>query len=169
MDAPNKPRRFGSRSGQTMLEYAILYVGVIIPLTFGVIYLAEMLWVWHSVVDYTRDGARYASVHCYESSGQNVISYMQANVPLMIDADQFQSGLAQIVVNYYAEDGRLPAGRGHRQRHELSFHPVCEFYWLAARDDSGFPDLARHGEQRMRSGTAGVFPMRKRILCPSFY
>jgi hypothetical protein len=104
MRVPNKRGRFGSRSGQTMTEYSILYAGVIIPLTFGVIFLAEMLWVWHSVVDFTRDGARYASTHCYESSGQNVISYMQSTVPLMIDMDQFQQGLAQIVVQYYAED-----------------------------------------------------------------
>ncbi len=102
MGAPNK--RFGSRSGQTMLEYTIIYVGVLIPLTFGVIFLGEMLWVWHSVVDFTRDGARYASTHCYESNGANVISYMQANVPLMIDMDQFQQGLAQINVQYYGED-----------------------------------------------------------------
>jgi len=104
MDASNKRRRFGSRSGQTMLEYSLIYVGVLIPLTFGVIFMAEMLWVWHSVVDFTRDGARYASVHCYESSGQNVISYMQTTTPLMIDMDQFQQGLAQINVQYYAED-----------------------------------------------------------------
>ena len=30
-----------------------------------VIFVAEMLWVWHSVVDFTRDGARYAATHCW--------------------------------------------------------------------------------------------------------
>jgi hypothetical protein len=97
-------RRFGSRSGQTIVEYALLYVGVILPLTFAIIFIGEMLWVWHSVVDYTRDGARYAASHCWQSDGQNVMNYMQTHVPRMIDMDQFQQGLAQINVNYYAAD-----------------------------------------------------------------
>ena len=83
-------------SGQTFVEYGILYVSVIVPLTFAILFLAELLWVWHSVVDYTRDGARYASTHCWESGGQNVIDYMRSHVPLMIDMDQFQQGQAQI-------------------------------------------------------------------------
>ena len=44
-------------SGQTAVEYGILYAGVIVPFTFAIIFVAEMLWVWHSVVDFTRDGA----------------------------------------------------------------------------------------------------------------
>jgi TadE-like protein len=92
------------QSGQTLVEYAVLYIGVIVPLTFGILYLAQMLWVWHSVVDFTRDGARYASTHCWQSDGQNVISYMQSHVPLMIDMDQFQQGQAVITVNFYAAD-----------------------------------------------------------------
>jgi hypothetical protein len=91
-------------SGQTFVEYGILYVSVIVPLTFAILFLAELLWVWHSVVDYTRDGARYASTHCWESGGQNVIDYMRSHVPLMIDMDQFQQGQAQINVTYYAAD-----------------------------------------------------------------
>jgi TadE-like protein len=97
-------RRFGSRSGQTAVEYAILYAGVVLPLTFAVIFAAEMLWVWHSVVDFTRDGARYASTHCWQSNSQNVITYMQTHVPRMIDMDQFQQGPAQINVQYFAAD-----------------------------------------------------------------
>ncbi len=93
------------RAGQATLEYALLYVSVILPLTFGIIFVAQMLWVWHSVVDYTRDGARYAATHCYEGdTGPNVISYMQSKVPLMIDQDQFRLGNAQINVNYFAKD-----------------------------------------------------------------
>ena len=49
------------------LEFALLYAGVMLPLTFMVIFVAEMLWVWHSVIDFTRDGARYAATHCWQS------------------------------------------------------------------------------------------------------
>ena len=91
-------------SAQTMIEYGILYIAVIVPLTFGIMFLAEMLWVWHSIVDLTRDGARYATTHCWTSDGSNVITYMQTHVPLMIDMSQFQQGPAQINVTYYAAD-----------------------------------------------------------------
>ena len=91
-------------SGQTAVEYGILYAGVIVPLTFAIIFVAEMLWVWHSVVDFTRDGARYAATHCWSAEGQNVTAYMQTHVPRMIDMDQFQQGQAQIAVNYYSRD-----------------------------------------------------------------
>src|SRR6266849_3340200 len=93
---PTSLRR--SESGQTAVEYGILYAGVIVPLTFAIIFVAEMLWVWHSVVDFTRDGARYAATHCWSADGQNVTAYMQTHVPRMIDMDQFQQGPAQIAV-----------------------------------------------------------------------
>lgn len=92
------------RAGQTMVEFALLYTGVIIPLTFGIIFVSEMLWVWHSVAELTRDGARYAATHCYQAGGANVIGYMQANVPRMIDQDQFRLGGASINISYYAKD-----------------------------------------------------------------
>lgn len=97
-------RRFRRQSGQTVVEFALLYTGVIIPLTFGIIFISQMLWVWHSVVEFTRDGARYAATHCYQSGGPNVITYMQANVPLMVDQNQFRLGGATINVTYYAKD-----------------------------------------------------------------
>ncbi len=90
--------------GQATVEYAIVLAAVIIPVTFGILYLSEMLWVWHSVTDFTRNGARYAATHCWESNADNVTSYMKTNVPLMIDQDQFQNGTADIQVNYYAID-----------------------------------------------------------------
>lgn len=97
-------RRLRDESGQTMVEYGVLYLGVIVPLTFAIIFLGEMLWVWHSVVDFTRDGARYAASHCWQSNGQNVITYMQTHVPRMIDMEQFQQGPAQINVEFFAAD-----------------------------------------------------------------
>jgi hypothetical protein len=90
-------------------EFALLWAGVGLPLTFMLIVVAQMLWIWHSVVDFTRDGARYAATHCYTGDGSNVVSYMQANVPAMIDQNQFQNGAAGISVQYWTanSDGSL--------------------------------------------------------------
>jgi Flp pilus assembly protein TadG len=98
-----EPRR--NRKGQAVLEFVFLYGGVILPLTFGIIYVAEMYWVWHSMVEFTRDGARYAATHCYQTDTQNVITYMQTHVPVNVDQAQFQvGGSALIVVNYQQLD-----------------------------------------------------------------
>src|SRR5207245_1911747 len=101
-----RPRTRGStlQSGQATIEYAILYAGVILPLTFAIVFAAEMLWVWHSVVDFTRDGARYATTHCWTANGDNVMTYMRSHVPRMIDMDQFQQGQAEIAVRYLSRD-----------------------------------------------------------------
>lgn len=97
-------RRRGNRSGQASIEFALLYGGVVLPLTFMIIFIAEMLWIWHSVADYTRDGARYAATHCWMPDGSNVVQYMEATAPPMIDRAQFQSGAAGITVQYFALD-----------------------------------------------------------------
>src|SRR5215470_14965232 len=93
-----------SSAGQTTIEFVLAYAGVLFPLTCGLIYISQLLWVWHSVVDFTRQGAGYASTHCWQSSAGNVIDFMRSNVPLMPDRDQFQTGLAEIMVNYYSKD-----------------------------------------------------------------
>jgi hypothetical protein len=97
-------QRTHKKSGQALLEFALVYVGVVVPLTFGIIFLSEMLWTWHSVVELNRDVARYAATHCYQGDTQNVISYMQTHVPRMIDQEQFQQGQATLAVNYFARD-----------------------------------------------------------------
>lgn len=91
-------------SGQSTIEYAILLGGVIVPFVFGVMYVAQMLWIWHSVGELARAGATYAATHCWQASGDNVLTYMRTNVPPMIDEAQFQTGGATIQVNYYAKD-----------------------------------------------------------------
>jgi Flp pilus assembly protein TadG len=105
-----------ARSGQAALEFAMIYAAVLLPLTFGIVFVSEMYWVWHSMVEFTRDGARYASTHCWQSGADNVLSYMYANVPGTIDRNQFQgTGSAQIVVQYYQRDpatGQLSAFAG---------------------------------------------------------
>src|SRR5258708_915318 len=100
----NIPACQSRASGQSTVEYAILTAGVIIPLTFGIIYLAQILWIWHSATALTRDGALYAATHCWQADGGNVSTYMKSNVPLMIDQDQFKNGTAEIQVNYYSND-----------------------------------------------------------------
>ena len=55
--------RLKAGRGQASLEFALLYAGVILPLTFMIVFVAEMLWVWHSVTDFTRDGATRTPHH----------------------------------------------------------------------------------------------------------
>jgi len=97
-------RRRRRQSGQAAIEFAVLYAGVVLPLTFMIIFVAEMLWIWHSMNGYTRDVARYAATHCWMADGSNVNAYITANVPAMIDQNQFQSGQATMQVSYFAVD-----------------------------------------------------------------
>lgn len=96
--------------GQATLEFALLFAGVIAPMTFGIIFVAQLLWVWHSMVEFTREGARYATTHCWQQDSANVLAYMTTHVPVNVDQAQFQQGPAQIIVNYYTvnpDDGTL--------------------------------------------------------------
>jgi len=97
-------RRRRADSGAGLTEFAVLYSSVVLPLTFMIVVVSEMLWIWHSVADFTRDGARYAATHCWLPDASNVVSYMEANVPLMIDQAQFQAGTAGIAVDYMQQD-----------------------------------------------------------------
>ena len=65
--------------GQSSLEFVIAYAGVLIPLTFAIIFTAQILWIWHSVNDFTRRGADYAATHCWTSGGGNVVNFMRTN------------------------------------------------------------------------------------------
>jgi hypothetical protein len=86
-----------------MVEFAMLFAGLILPMSMMVVFTAQMLWVWNSAVDFTREGARYAATHCYQG-GTNVISWMAANTPIMFDRQQFRDGQAEIEVTYYGRD-----------------------------------------------------------------
>ncbi len=97
-------RRSNPRSGQAVIEFALLYGGVVLPLTFMTIFVCQMLWIWHSMNGFTRDVARYAATHCWLSDNSNVTAYVQANVPPMIDQNQFQTGQATLQVLYFAQD-----------------------------------------------------------------
>jgi hypothetical protein len=95
---------FRRESGQTVVEWALIYVGVIMPLMMALIFTAELLWVWHSVVEFTREGARYAATHCWQASADNVLSYMRSHIPGTIDMDQFRDGPAEILVQYFSRN-----------------------------------------------------------------
>jgi len=93
-----------SESGQATVEYALTFAGIMMPMTFMIIFTAQLLWVWHSIVDYTRAGAHYATTHCWQASADNVTAYMRANVPAMVDQDQFRNGSAELTVRYFSRD-----------------------------------------------------------------
>jgi hypothetical protein len=93
-----------SRRGQSTIEFALVYAGVMFPLMFALIYTSQLLWIWHGVNDFTRRGAGYASSHCWESSGGNVLEYMRSHLPPVIDQNQFEAGPAEITVSYFATD-----------------------------------------------------------------
>ncbi|HLK62829.1 MAG TPA: hypothetical protein VKU19_05295 [Bryobacteraceae bacterium] len=96
------------RSGQALSEFVVLYAGVVLPLTFMIVFVAEMLWVWHGVNDFTRDGARYASTHCWTSDGSNVLAYMESHVPAILDRSVFENGDAGISIQYFTDGGVTP-------------------------------------------------------------
>ncbi len=99
---------FRSCRGQATVETALVLIVGILPLTFGLIAFAEIVWTYHALATVTRQGARYASTHCWEdSSGSNVVSWMQANAPAFPDRSQLVSGSVQILVQYWTHDPAL--------------------------------------------------------------
>jgi hypothetical protein len=101
-------RKAGSarQSGAVSLEFVLAFGGLLLPATLALIFTSQLLWIWHSVNEFTRMGASYAATHCWETSAANVIGFMQANVPLMVDRAQFQNGggTVAIGVSYFSED-----------------------------------------------------------------
>ena len=97
-------KRRNRESGQAATEFAVLYAAVILPLTFMIVFVAEMLWIWHSAVDFTREGARYAATSCWalDGSASNVLGHMQSVEPNVMK--QFQSAGAQIQVAYFTQN-----------------------------------------------------------------
>jgi hypothetical protein len=94
------------RSGQAAIEFALLYSAVVLPLTFMLIFVSEMLWTWHTAVDFTGAIAQFAATHCWQSDdpGGNVVTWATTHVPPMIDRAQFQSNAAGIAVAYFTQN-----------------------------------------------------------------
>jgi len=99
MGCPGRTRR-----GQATVEFALVYGLVLLPLTFMFVFACELLWVWHSVAEWTRAGAKYASTRCFQQDGENVKQWMRANVPAVVDRDRFGSGEVEINVEYFSAD-----------------------------------------------------------------
>ena len=102
----------GVEAGQAAIEFVVTLGGLVLPLTFAIVFTAQLLWIWHSSIDFTRQGARYATTHCWQGNGENVVAWMRANVPLMIDMQQFQGGPVEIAVEYFERNpdtGQLEA------------------------------------------------------------
>lgn len=97
-------RRKRNESGAATVEFALTYIGLIVPVTFAIVFTAQLLWVWHSAIEWTREGARYAATHCWQADGSNVTTYMKANVPVNVDQAQFANGPAEISVTFYSRD-----------------------------------------------------------------
>ena len=98
------------RRGQATLEFALTFAAITMPMTAAIIFTSQLLWVWHSVTEWTRAGAQYAVTHCWNGSGENVATWMRQNVPPNVDSPQFQQGGATIEVRYFqrnAETGQM--------------------------------------------------------------
>ena len=94
----------GRRRGQSTIEVVLAYGAVLLPLTFALVFTTQLLWIWHGVNDFTREGASYAATHCWTNSAQNVLEFMRTHVPPMVNRDQFQNGPAELSVTYFAKD-----------------------------------------------------------------
>lgn len=99
-----------AQGGQAAIEWALTYLGLVLPLTMMLYHGANLLWVWNTMVDFTRLGAQYAVTHCWEPGGSNVVNWMRQNTPPVFDRDQFRDGGVEIEVTYFArnaESGEL--------------------------------------------------------------
>ncbi len=92
------------RRGQSVTEFALVYGLVLLPLSFMFVFGCQLLWVWHSVAEWTRAGAKYAATHCFQSDGGNVKQWMREHVPLMVDLNRFREGEVEINVEYFSAD-----------------------------------------------------------------
>src|SRR5579871_5313600 len=153
------------RKGQSTVEFILAFGAILLPMTFMLIFVSQLLWVWHSVNEFTREGASYASSHCWESSGQNVVDFMRANVPPMVMGDQVQSGPAHISVAYFSQDDTGQLGRRrlqhllrtrcrHRQHQWLPIRQFPDVGWAAPHHCPEPPSFAPHGERRLQCGYA---------------
>jgi hypothetical protein len=91
--------------GQASVEMALALVFVVLPLTLMLIGLIEIAWTYHALATITRQGARYAANHCWQdSSGSNVVTWMQENSPMFPDRQQLITGGIQVEVAYWRHD-----------------------------------------------------------------
>ncbi len=91
--------------GQSTVEMAVVFTLIVMPITLGLLMVAQATWTWSGVIHLTRKGAQYAATHCWQDSGgSNVITYMQSHLPPLVDSTQITSGPANITVQYWTQD-----------------------------------------------------------------
>jgi hypothetical protein len=155
------------RSGQALTEFAVLYAGVVLPLTFMIVFVSEMLWVWHSVVDFTRDGARYAATHCWMADAGNVAGtggYMPTHPGPVFSGRPDHRGPDAFQLRFRRMQRRLRAGRGEREHHQLPVHALLGFFQAACGRHPALHRQRAHGKRGLRR--IGELPaMRKGTSC----
>ena len=108
------------RRGQAITEFAIMYAGVILPLTFMTIFVSQALWIWHGVNEWTRDGARYAATNCYDADAVNRRDHVYADARAADDrpgaVPDGRDGGRSWMQWQRAGVRRVRAGHGERQR-----------------------------------------------------
>jgi hypothetical protein len=91
-------------SGMVTMEFVLSYGALLLPVSMMIVYTAQLLWVWNTMVDFTRQGARYAATHCWQGAGENVKGWMRQNLPATFDRDQFAQGPADFEISYFSKD-----------------------------------------------------------------
>ena len=92
MIVPFKERHEAERPiGQAVTEFALLFGGVVLPLTFMVVFMADAvdLAQRRRLHPLRRALRRHALL---DVDASNVIAYMKANVPPMVDRISFRTG-----------------------------------------------------------------------------
>ena len=98
-------RLFTNTRGQATVETAVIFTLILFPVTLGLLMIAQAVWTWSGVIHLTRKGAVYAATHCWQdSSGSNVVTFMQTHLPPLVDSAQLTSGPAIITVQYWMQD-----------------------------------------------------------------
>ena len=94
-----------NRKGQATVELALALALIVVPITLALLAFVEIAWTYHALTTLTRDGARYASSHCWQdSSGSNVMTWMHENSPMFPDRQMLISGGISIQVSYWRHD-----------------------------------------------------------------
>jgi hypothetical protein len=90
--------------GQATVEMALVLIAGIVPLSLGLLAFTELAWTYHALTTLTRQGAQYASTHCWQDGAENVTTWMKANAPIFPDRAQLVSGAITIQVNYWTHN-----------------------------------------------------------------
>jgi Flp pilus assembly protein TadG len=92
-----------NESGAALVEFALVFTFLLLPLIFGVIEFGRANWIKSSVTSAAREGARYAIVHGFESGAAMTDT---ANISAYINT---RAGISPInVTTTYVNGDHLP-------------------------------------------------------------